>query len=730
MATDKGVLEAVRQQRHAASARRMRRCFMTGEDCIFRPGGAGTVSSDTPLSVFVVMPYEPELDTVFEWSLKPYLEASPRNLRVERADQLSQMGYVVCERICRQIQDADIVAVDLSVNNTNCFYELGLAVGLGKHLLVLSDETAYDKLPHHWAELGITKVLKYPNVGFIGDEGEPIDKFVEPVPLEGRTSEMRIVSVLVNEDQPLVADVVQPRTIPVSFSKAVHAAVGVAIDRVWEERSRRPVLKAALHALADHDRAPEALADHHRMPDRLAELKKCYEKRNIVLLEPHGAGPPFAEAAAKINSAFACIIDLLDEHPLSYFWLGYCHARGINVIPIERRSPAGKLAKPEGHMLAFNIRALWYMQYQQDEPASLANTLGKVLAELIIKDVPTQQRCIFWERLTRKPQVHICTGAVHVSELQREVVGDWDLRTVSELVRHLSSTTESAVPQLEEPFYAPEEIDPSMGGTSPDRNRLSQYVNRVASALAGRNCLVVASSDVNPITEVVLAAAYRHAGEDWQRYCFAAWDRKMSKRGTVIALKGGGADDDAGARRCFSAPWHEELEPGERGFLLNGSEVLARKYRPQNDKEAKPFSVLAHLMILTNPFPPPDTGGGDGRNKDVIVLLNGVSGPGTFGLAELLTGGTEPEKERRSEGLLKQINETWDAVVPDEDGFVGIEALVEVSIKPSEGGDDGPSASAGLPHVRMKLSDDRQVVSWDLVRDLVKLPHNPRPLQA
>jgi len=698
-------LEAVRQQRHAAGAHRMRRCFMTGKDCIYRPAEADTAAGETKLTAFVVMPYKPNLDTVYEWSLKPYLEK--KDLNVERADQFSKMGYVVCEHICRRIQDADIVAVDLSVDNTNCFYELGLAVGLGKHLLVLCDDAAYDKVPHHWAALGITSVLRYPNVGFIGDAGEPLDQFVEPVPLESRTLEMRIVSILVDEP-PIAPQPADPQGIPISFTQAVHAAVGVGISRMEGNRAKRPALDAALEALGE---------------DPLRRLKNCHEERNVVLLQRHGGGPTFAEAGGKINSAFACIIDLLDEHPLSYFWLGYCHARGINAIPIDRGS-GHQGAATEDHMLAFNIRALWYMQYREDRPAGLADALGNVVEELIIKDVPSQQRRIFWERLTRKPQVHIYTGAVHHDRLGREVVGDWDLRTVSELVRHLSSTAESAVPRLEEPIYAPEEIDPNL-------DLLTQYTQMVADELAGKNCLVVASSDVNPITEVVLARASR-SKRDWQQYCFSAWaDGKKSATGTVVALKGEDTDASAGTRRHFSLPTHDGLNAKHRGFLLDGEQVIQREYKSQNDPKPE-FSVLSHLMVVQNPFslPPHD---------DIIVLLNGVSGPGTFGVAELLTGGTTDEKGRDAEKLLRVLNKTWDDMRPGREGFGGIEAFVEVMIKPGptqgspavgEGEEQAaaPTAASGQ-QPRMKLSDDRQVVSWCLVEESTELPRqNPRSL--
>jgi nucleoside 2-deoxyribosyltransferase len=45
-------------------------------------------------------------------------------------------GSIYCD-ICRQIQSADIAIFDLSTNNLNVIFELGLAIGTGKHVFIL-----------------------------------------------------------------------------------------------------------------------------------------------------------------------------------------------------------------------------------------------------------------------------------------------------------------------------------------------------------------------------------------------------------------------------------------------------------------------------------------------------------------------------------------------------------------------------------------------------------------
>jgi hypothetical protein len=117
--------------------------------------------------------------------------------------------------------------------------------------------------------------------------------------------------------------------------------------------------------------------------------------------------------------------------------------------------------------------------------------------------------------------VHIDTGAVHSGEFSREMVGDWYQRTVSELVRYLSSTNETVTPVLAPPVDTPEY---SARGKNADNNSASpktpkqvplspkfknDYLRRVAHELWDKNCVVVASADVNAFTEILLSTAYQ-----------------------------------------------------------------------------------------------------------------------------------------------------------------------------------------------------------------------------
>jgi hypothetical protein len=64
-----------------------------------------------------------------------------------RADQWTYSGDFVC-KICKAIQESRVVVADITGGNPNVFFELGLAVGLGKPAILIHDEKATEgKVP-------------------------------------------------------------------------------------------------------------------------------------------------------------------------------------------------------------------------------------------------------------------------------------------------------------------------------------------------------------------------------------------------------------------------------------------------------------------------------------------------------------------------------------------------------------------------------------------------------
>lgn len=156
-----------------------RRCFMTGEYCSQlnnihkarqrlhkRPDDASADNREAgEINAFVIMNFSNMSDVAYRWRLRPFIKSLTKYLYFEgnelfccaepwksndvstssrrrvskinviRADSNYDSNYVICNRVCQQIQMADLIVVDVSSENNNVFYEFGMAVALGKLIL-------------------------------------------------------------------------------------------------------------------------------------------------------------------------------------------------------------------------------------------------------------------------------------------------------------------------------------------------------------------------------------------------------------------------------------------------------------------------------------------------------------------------------------------------------------------------------------------------------------------
>ena len=163
-----------------------RRCFMTGEYCSQlvniqqeRRRLHGDKNNTITINAFVIMNFSDMSDVVYEWKIKPFVESLAKyfsynnemlkcsvchidgtekeynnnninhnkvRIRVVRSDTDPASNYVICNRICQQLQIADIVIVDVSSQNPNVFYEFGMALALGKLILPICYSGSFYKM--------------------------------------------------------------------------------------------------------------------------------------------------------------------------------------------------------------------------------------------------------------------------------------------------------------------------------------------------------------------------------------------------------------------------------------------------------------------------------------------------------------------------------------------------------------------------------------------------------
>lgn len=110
-----------------------------------RLDSAPTPSSQLGLSAFIIMPFGPaDLQWVYDHNVRPAVENC--GLRCVRGDDMFGSD-VVMEDVLAGIGHACIVIADLTGQNANVFYEVGIAHAQGKPVLLLAqslDDVPFD----------------------------------------------------------------------------------------------------------------------------------------------------------------------------------------------------------------------------------------------------------------------------------------------------------------------------------------------------------------------------------------------------------------------------------------------------------------------------------------------------------------------------------------------------------------------------------------------------------
>jgi hypothetical protein len=112
-----------------------------------------------PSKAFVVMRFShnDENDNSYKHGIKPGLEAA--GIVVERADNIVSSSQIL-DKIRKYIDRCRFIVAKVDVNNLNVYFELGLAMGADKDVLLISERELSLNLPsdlRNWNCLTYTK---------------------------------------------------------------------------------------------------------------------------------------------------------------------------------------------------------------------------------------------------------------------------------------------------------------------------------------------------------------------------------------------------------------------------------------------------------------------------------------------------------------------------------------------------------------------------------------------
>ena len=239
------------REKAAKPHRRINPCFMTGKGCVY------TEQIDrefehrrdrTAFSGFMILPFRPNISVFYDLCLKRFVSSygvTDGPVSIIKADQVRKTGYVICEKICKKIQESDFVIADISMPNANVFYELGLAYGIGQKIVTIYHykETFGVEISKYLSEAGC-KSYAYEDLKPLMMEHFPLSNYVWQRNASISVESMPTTLLIDNLNFPggsfssLGEDHQKDDVfgdISLSFASNVAAAVGVAIDNISSE---------------------------------------------------------------------------------------------------------------------------------------------------------------------------------------------------------------------------------------------------------------------------------------------------------------------------------------------------------------------------------------------------------------------------------------------------------------------------------------------------------------
>lgn len=669
-------------------------CFMTGKACVYSE--IIDVEKKKFNTGFMIMPFRPNIKIFFENCLKPFIEKN-YEVDINTANQVRRPGVIICEGICKRIQETNFIVADISIQNPNVYYELGLAYGLGQKIILVSNK----EKPNIDLPDGV-KIFHYSGLDPLSIDGTgnqfPLSQYFwtnnhvsrmeisdsESIVLFDKKNEIitnkennaikqddqntlgglkRILNELNKSISNVHNDFIE-EDIYLSIEQQIASSVGIAIDKIYnyyQEHKEDGKL----------DRDEIVIAFNY-----LKRISKLSSAKNI-------AKNKFNEIKNEIDKCYCFIVRTgRNCNPMSYFWLGYSHAIGKNVIPITATDDSGMI--PED--LAFDIRAQRHITFIKNKPDLLEPEIFETLNLMIKNDYKAWSKKRFWNKIINVGgEISIFTGALHSVLHDREMIGDWDLLTVSELTSFLGRHQYRFT--IEPPVYPPETAYLKDASDDSEEKRFkNDYITKLEKMMEGKNCIVIASPDVNPLTEILLSKLYSKE-INLEKYLFKqSYTASTKNKTALIACK---EKDEKSkmeitdniytktGRAFYKEEKKSENKDGYKtGFIYGQKKCMEvpPRYSETESSVAEVKKVYGNLVIMRNPI--------QNSEGKYIIILNGVGGPATFALTQVLTGNDSSDfldyeefnPHIESENILNQT------LIELNEEYFAIECIIEVEV--------------------------------------------------
>jgi hypothetical protein len=125
------------------------------------------IHSQFQSDIFMVMPFRPEYDVVYQEIIRPI--CASLNLTIKRGDDFASVNGSIINEVWSALNACRLVIAETTEINANVYYELGIAHTLGKPAVLLTQEKEPQKLPF---DIRHMRFVVYENSISGGDELE------------------------------------------------------------------------------------------------------------------------------------------------------------------------------------------------------------------------------------------------------------------------------------------------------------------------------------------------------------------------------------------------------------------------------------------------------------------------------------------------------------------------------------------------------------------------------
>jgi hypothetical protein len=371
-----------------------------------------------------------------------------------RADQIAQLGFVTCRKICLKIQESDYIVADISEKNDNVFYEIGLSYGLRKKIIYIG-RPVYE-MSNHFDLVEDSDYFHYRNLNALTDTHNFKEKIRTARVIEQYDIEQKD-SILIITDSSIENDFIYELQINRIYN---------LINRLKNEKATRLDWKVNVLdcSKANHD-----------------EIYKEIHANKIIVLD-------------------TTVKNQDKSNPFMYFCLGLAHGLGKDTIPMTHISEGEK-------DIPFDIRGLWHIFYNDfDNMVFQFEEIFLQIENEWLKEKKEKTRNEFWKKFIDDENVEIVAYARHWDRREgRHGIEGWDYRTVSMLSSTLSSIINDVKINTITPWCQNEEISNETINEEEVKKITQCLRGKVESLLSNNNAILIGSTELNEISEIVLS---------------------------------------------------------------------------------------------------------------------------------------------------------------------------------------------------------------------------------